>query len=42
MNQPPALSSVHTGDLQPGVGWEGRQAGQGELTGVTAQWPPEL
>ena len=32
----------HTGDLQPGWGREGRQAGKGELMGTTAQWPPEL
>ena len=39
---PGSQQGTHTGDLQPGVGWEGRQAGQGELTGVAAHWPPEL
>lgn len=35
---------THTGDLQLGLGGavEGRRAGQGELAGITAQWPPEL
>ena len=33
---------THTGDLQLGWGERERRAGQGELAGITAQWPPEL
>lgn len=43
MNQPLALSNVHIQVIySQGGGGEGRRAGQGELAGITAQWPPEL